>query len=284
MKKLVLLGLSLFISANTVLADSLTQITDVNVPIPFADPLAEKKIVLDSEAANPLSMFTVELRPAAVIDIEEEKVEAVQIETSKEVTENDTDTVKEESTVKTEEISEDKQDVEPEKTDITEDDTEIKSEETTEEIEVEEQKTEEQANESDAIELNVGKGALFIPNTENKPETAKTEVYNIKPANEILDIRYDVDSAKVNGEFEPYVQYKKEEPSTDLKYKLNPNLSIKNIYPKSAEIKAPEPVMTVKPVEEEHIKEIKTDKILVPFSAGEPSHNQITPGKKIFRF
>ena len=283
MKKLVLLGLSLFISVHAVLSDSFTQSTDLKVPIPFADPLAEK-IVLDSDVANPLPISTFELRPAAVIDTEEGKVEAVQVETPKEVSENNTDTVKEESTIKTEEISEDKQVVEPKKTDITEEDAEIKSEETTEEIKTEESKTEEQANENDAIELNVGKGALFIPNTENKPETAKTEIYNIKPANEILDIRYDVDSAKVNGEFEPYVQYKKEEQVTDLKYKLNPNLSIKNIYQKTEEINAPEPVMTVKPVEEEHIKEIKTDKILVPFSAGEPSHNQITPGKKIFRF
>ena len=284
MKKIVLIGLSSFIAINIVFAENLTPIPETKASIPFADPLAGDRVVLDSEIIKPLTSSAMELRPAAIIDTEDEKVEPVQIEELKEDSEINTDNTKEEPPIKTEEISDEKQTVENEKVEP------INNEPESEEITEETNAVEEPVNESDAIELNVGKGALFIPNTDtntipvSKTETLKSEMYNIKPTKEVLDIRYDVDSTKVNSEFEPYIQYKKEETSTDLKYKLNPNLSIKNTYSKSVDIKASEPIMTIKSTDEEPIKNIKIDEKPTQFSAGEPTHNQIQPGKKIFRF
>lgn len=348
MKRIVLLGFVLCLSASTSFADNMVSVL-ATVPIPFADPLAAKKVVLDTETMRPTEKQIAELRPPAVIDSTEVKVEPIQINEVKETTKNETEvknTTEDKSepvevkqaptTVEAEQIKEIKeipavvQEEKPvqnsEQTQTIapvtiKEDIKAISEEKIEEVKENiiapaETKPEETVNEDDAIELNVGKGDLFVPNTKRKEIPAekinapKPEIYNTMPKDlHSLDIKsdyittaptnnknipdvnnfgmkYDVDKAFTDSEFGPYSEYKKEKRRSDLEYKLNPELSVKNtISENKAETKNEEPVVTLKSAStEEKSEDTKTEEMPKQFSAGEPANNQIKPGRKIFRF
>jgi len=328
MKNFVLLGFLLCLSANATFAN--VKVAEFpQVPLPYADPLAVKKVVPDIEVIKPDEKLLFELRPVAVVSNEEVKVKSLQITETNDVPVNNKESISDEKAniapepelvtepVKEEINAESETNSVPvaaeSHTDnldepvnnlvesVLQDNTKI--EESKEKIKTEEAVTEENNTSAnteptvesvgDSIELDVGKGDLFIPNTRRKEiptekiNIPKPDIYNNMPKDlHTKDIKFDVDSAFTNSEFGPYQQYKKEKKSDDVEYRLNPNLSIKNVMSSQSENKqTTEPVMTLKKTEiEEIIDENNLGVAEAKFSAGEPSHNQIKYGKSIFSF
>lgn len=341
MKRVVILGSVLFLTANVTFADGITVLPDLSkTAIPFADPLAAKQVTYKSEVTKQILIGNMKLRPAADItnsDTEQtsvakgddnlqtnpQKEEIIKIENSKLQASQEDIIDKVESSVqkiksdKKEEAEQNEietinKEVLPKNTET--ESSDIVSASVLDEIKPKSGSLDEKSEDADAIELEVGKGKLFVPNTEKKEiptekiNLPKPEMYNNMPRelrtqdinNEYavknsytkeklntFEMKYDVDEAFTSKEFGPYHQYKKEQDSAEIEYKLNPNLSVKNAAPTGIEVNAgSEPLMILRPIkkEEADIESLKKDEQPVTFSAGEPAHNQINAGKRIFRF
>ena len=117
----------------------------------------------------------------------------------------------------------------------------------------------------DVIELDLGKGDLFVPNTERRI------IYSDKSKSHEKELNISIPTSA--GESEEEFSSKKTLFSQEQKpdeYKLNPNVSVKNTYFKSPATEETENLVpTINNSEDLRYKTTPTQ-----FSAGEPAHNQ----------
>lgn len=230
MRKYVLLGLSLLLSASMVYAGGMVYVSDLpQVIIPYADPLADDNAAI-IPVVSPITIQLAELRPAAVIETENKTPEeqpAAEIKAPEGILQENENT--------------------PQQEDLTEKQAESPAENTT---------VNDEPETGEVIELDLGKGDLFVPKTEKKL------IYSEKDkAGEVKDETYPSKKTLFSQENKPD------------EYKLNPNVSVKNTYFKSPEPAEKEMSENLVPLKtnDDNLRYKTTP---TQFSAGEPAHNQ----------
>lgn len=284
MKKYVLLGLLMLLSAGHVFAEEAVDTAKVQpVTIPLANPLAEKQVVLDKDVKIIDEIQLADLRPEAKIDSteiskvsevanKEQTVKKVETENLKEVT----------KAPQTEEIKQTEEMTENINTEITQSQQENQGENGD---------VQEEINPEDVIELDIGKEDLFVPKTERKeiPEEKidrpNDEKYKLLPQNLRTETPQDEHMMKTNAFVEDKsfnkITTEAFENSAKGEYKLNPELSIKNLSGNETNNKVSTNLAPLKSTDDD----INTSKLApTKLPATNPRHSQINFNSSVFRF